>query len=133
MKKQLPNESMPEAALGSYKTYITGFLLSIILTMDAYLVVAHHVDSHHKAFSHSFLMVWLVGLAIVQLFVQLIYFLHLAKESKPRWNLTIAVFAVIVVGILVFGTLWIMGNLNYHAVSPHQTDTYIIHDEGISE
>jgi hypothetical protein len=35
--------------------------------------------------------------------------------------------------ILVFGSLWIMKNLNYHMQhsSPAQIDQSIIHDEGI--
>jgi cytochrome o ubiquinol oxidase operon protein cyoD len=84
-------------------------------------------------------------LAIIQLFVQLTFFLHLDRESKPWWNNTAFAFAVIVVVILVGGSIWIMANLNYHhgahdvthtghvLTSPQQTTQYIIQDEGIHE
>ena len=54
----------------------------------------------------------LAALAVAQLMVQLVFFLHLGTESKPRWNLTVVLFALMVVVILVFGSLWIMKNIN---------------------
>ena len=52
--------------------------------------------------------------AVMQLLIQLIFFLHLNSESKPRWNLTVFLFIILIVGILVIGTLWIMYNLDYN-------------------
>jgi cytochrome o ubiquinol oxidase subunit IV len=81
-------------------------------------------------------MAWIVALALVQLFIQLIFFLHLGRESKPRWNLSALAFAVIVVVILVFGSLWIMASLDYHGghhSTPQTSDEYIIQDEGFHD
>lgn len=50
-------------------------------------------------------------LASVQLVVQLLFFLHLGEESKPRWKLLSLIFALIILGIIVFGSLWIMFDL----------------------
>jgi cytochrome o ubiquinol oxidase subunit IV len=116
--------------LGTYKNYISGFGLSLILTLLAYSIVWWHVHSRHIAFSHRFIMSTIMVLALTQLLVQLIFFLHVGRESRPRWNLTVLIFAAGVVVILVGGSLWIMYNLNYHMQS-HQTDQSIIHDEGI--
>ncbi len=127
-------ENYQDSAKGTTKTYITGFLLSLALTLVAYIPVSRHVSSHHATFSDSFLLIWVGVLAVIQLFIQLIFFLHLGKESKPRWNLTVASFAALIVLILVLGSIWIMNNLDYHhphEMSPSQTNTYIIHDEGI--
>jgi len=112
--------------------------------MTAYLLVNIHVSSGHTTFSDHILLIVIVVLAIVQLMTQLVFFLHLDKESKPRWNLTAAAFALIVVLILVLGSLWIMANLSYHhghgygithdghvLNSPAQTNQYIIQDEGV--
>jgi cytochrome o ubiquinol oxidase subunit IV len=55
----------------------------------------------------------LVTLAILQLVVQLMLFLHLGDEPKPRWNLLAFLFAVLVVAIVVGGTLWIMYELSH--------------------
>ena len=59
-------------------------------------------------------------------------FLHLGQEDKPRYQLTAFNFMVLVVLILVFGSIWIMQNLDYHhADHIQQSDSYIIKDEGI--
>jgi cytochrome o ubiquinol oxidase operon protein cyoD len=114
-----------ETSTGSVGSYIAGFVLSLMLTLTAFLLVNRHVSSHHSAISHSVLMTMLTGLALTQLLVQLIFFLHMDRESKPRWNLTVLMFAATVVVILVFGSLWIMNNLNYHHESPDQMLHYI--------
>src|SRR5579884_1225960 len=116
-----------EAASGSLKTYTAGFILSIILTLAAYLLVIRGWLSGWG------LIFALAGLAIVQLLVQLIFFLHLGRESKPRWNLQVLVFAAGVVFILVFGSLWIMRNLDYnhhHGTPANESNQSIIKDEG---
>jgi cytochrome o ubiquinol oxidase operon protein cyoD len=118
-----------EAAKGTFKTYAIGFGLSLLLTLAAYFPVSRHVHSGHLIYSDRSLIVAVITLAITQLFVQLVFFLHLGRESKPRWNLVVFLFAALVVLILVLGTLWIMWNLNYH-MAPIPSDQQIIHDEG---
>jgi cytochrome o ubiquinol oxidase operon protein cyoD len=92
-------------------SYIVGFVSSIILTLVAYILVVNHV------LSGIGLVAVIVGLAIIQLFVQLFFFLHLGDEAKPRWNLMALLFAAMVVVIVVFGSLWIMNNLNYNMMT----------------
>lgn len=118
----------------SRASYITGFLLSLVLTLVAFSLVWRHTQATDAIFSTATLMIIIAVLAVTQLIVQLIFFLHLSRESKPRWNLTVMSFAVLIVAILVFGSLWIMQNLNYQHVdrsSPSDTERYIIQDEGI--
>jgi cytochrome o ubiquinol oxidase operon protein cyoD len=116
-----------EETPGSAKTYTIGFGVSILLTAAAFLITS-------KSLAHGWALIGiLLLLAVIQLFVQLAFFLHLAHESKPRWNLTAFAFAVMVVLMIVVGSLWIMKNLSYdhHAgLSPEQTDNTIIQDEG---
>jgi len=112
-----------EAAHGSVKTYATGFAFSIILTLAAYLLVVKNV------FNGWGLIFALAALAVTQLLVQLVFFLHVGRESKPRWNLTVMAFAAMVVVILVFGSLWIMKNLQYNHAKIPSTEQ-IIKDEG---
>ncbi|MEK7594559.1 MAG: cytochrome o ubiquinol oxidase subunit IV [Patescibacteria group bacterium] len=119
---------MNEASHGNFKSYVIGFISSIVLTLIAYTLVVN------KVWSDNIVITVIIGLAIVQLFVQLVFFLHLGRESKPRWNLTALTFAVMVVGIIVIGSLWIMQNLNYshqhgHEESAQQDSQYIIKDE----
>jgi cytochrome o ubiquinol oxidase operon protein cyoD len=118
-----------EISHGSIRSYVTGFGLSLLLTLTAYLLVHRHVSSYHTAISHEVLKVMITGLALTQLLVQLVFFLHLDKESKPRWNLTVLFFAATVVVIVVFGSVWIMHNLNYHQATQEQIIHYI-HSQG---
>ena len=93
---------------GSYKSYFLGFALSIILTLIAYFIT---VKGGMPAFKTH---ITLGALASLQLIVQLIFFLHLASEEKPRWNLQSFVFTFITVVILIAGSLWVMYNLDYN-------------------
>lgn len=120
MKKVL-NPKSYDSAPGSYLSYATGFILSLLLTVLAYYVVTQKLYT-----SLSQIFVIIAGLAIIQLFVQLVFFLHLGRESKPRWNVAVFVFAALVVLIIVFGSIWIMNNLNYNM---NHSDSKIIKDE----
>lgn len=118
--------SRHEVHQGNVRSYSLGFGLSVILTLAAYTLAARHIGSGWS------LIYALVALAVSQLFVQLVFFLHLSPRSKPRWNLIVLAFAVMVVLILVLGSLWIMHHLSaYHdKLSPQQLNQTIIKDEG---
>jgi cytochrome o ubiquinol oxidase operon protein cyoD len=107
-----------------FVSYVTGFLFSIILTFAAYILVVNHV------LEDALLVAVIIGLAIIQLFVQLFFFLHLGKESKPRWNLLMLSFALGVVIIIVFGSLWIMKNLDYNMMHDMHDNSKNIRDQG---
>lgn len=111
--------------VGSYKSYILGFVLSLELTIAAYLLASN------RSLEKQFVIFIIVGLGITQLLVQLIFFLHLGKESRPRWNLIVAAFAALVVVILVFGSLWIMNSLDYRMKTPAETEKYLLEEEAL--
>lgn len=115
-----------EGGQGSVRSYSIGFGLSLVLTIAAYLLASRQLTTGWA------LIFALAALAVAQLTVQLVFFLHLGRESKPRWNLVVFAFALMVVIILVFGSLWIMHNLNYahHNLPANATDQQIIKDEG---
>lgn len=117
----------------SPKPYIIGFVLSLILTLSAYLLILNHVNSGHLSYSHDSLILMVMGLAVAQFIVQAMFFLHVGKEPKPRWNLMVFLFTVMVVLIIVLGSLWIMANLNryhIHRLPPEEIKNYLIEDEG---
>lgn len=115
----------------SIKKYAAGFLLSLATTIAAYLVVQHHLNTHHLSLSDNITLAIIMTLALVQLFVQLVFFLHLSLDRSKRWNAVILAFAALMIIILVGGSLWIMYNLNYHMDSPARQDQKIIKDEGV--
>lgn len=110
------------ASHGSVFTYTTGFILSIVLTLAAYYFVVN------DTFAYRELIAIIIGLAVAQLMVQLFFFLHLGKESKPRWNLIVFSFMLLVVGIIVIGSLWIMDNLDYNMMPSHDMDEKMMHE-----
>jgi cytochrome o ubiquinol oxidase operon protein cyoD len=109
-----------ETPPGSMGSYISGFVLSILFTLAAYLLVVHHY------LSGWYLIAAILGLAIVQLFVQLVFFLHFGRGSKPRWNIPVFCLMLLFLFIVVIGSLWIMHNLNYRMMSsPEEVNQYI--------
>ena len=62
--------------------------------------------------SHSTILAVVVGMAVIQVIVHLVYFLHMNTSSEERWNLVALLFTVMIIGIVVVGSLWIMYNLN---------------------
>lgn len=115
---------------GTILSYGIGYVLSITLTLIAFALVGQHVNSRHSEHSHGSLMLWISALAIAQLLIQLLFFLHLHREKKPRWNLMAFQFMVLVVVIIVGGSLWIMHNLDYNMM-PHEVESYIMEEEAI--
>ena len=51
-------------------------------------------------------------MAVIQIFVHLVYFLHMNTSSEERWNLIALAFTALIIAIVVVGSLWIMYNLN---------------------
>ena len=92
------------------KSYILGFVLSLLTTGLAYFLTTEHILKD-PILTHS-----LLTLAIIQAAVQLVLFLHLGKEVKPRWNVMVFLFMVAVLLIVVAGSIWIMSYLNYNVM-----------------
>jgi len=108
-----------------FKSYIIGFVLSIIVTLLAYVFVVNHV------WPKETLIYVVLALAIIQLTVQAVFFLHIGRGS--HWKLVTFVFALMVVVIVVGGSLWIMNNLDYNMMhmTPEQMQLYMEQNEGI--
>jgi cytochrome o ubiquinol oxidase operon protein cyoD len=111
-------------------SYSIGFLSSIILTVIAYAVVVHDVFT--EFWSPAMIAIILAVLASLQLVIQLLFFLHLGDEEKPRWKLLSFIFAFIILGIVVFGSLWIMFDLNARMMmSPEDMIKYMNRQTGL--
>ncbi len=122
---------------GSVRSYVVGFTLSILLTLGSFGVVQLHLSSDHQTISHVALSAAIFVFAMSQLAVQLLFFLHLGREQKPRQQSLSFIFVAFIIAFLVVGSLWIMANLDYrhggmNNTSPTETDTQIIHDEGLA-
>lgn len=92
----------------SFKPVILGFIFSAILTFAAYRTAAHY------HLSHMTLDFTLIGLAVFQVILQMVFYFHIGLESKPRWNLMMFLFMTLLIVVLVGGSMWIMYNLKYN-------------------
>lgn len=107
--------------------YITGFVLSLVLTLVAYAIVVGGA-------SGAWLVPALGVLALVQMVVQLVFFLHLGEEAKPRWKITSFLFMAGALTIIVAGSIWIMANMNYNMthMTADEKESYMLkqYDKG---
>lgn len=87
---------------GSLKSYVIGFLLSLVLTAIPLIVVLNDLMEGTSA------KVLLLGSAVLQFVVQLFYFMHLKEEKKPRYNLMVLLLGIAIVLTIVAGSIWIM-------------------------
>ena len=106
------------------KRYVAGFGLSLVATIAAFWLVM----SEQANLSKSGLIGLLLTLALAQLLVQLVFFLHLSEEKKPRPHTMSFIFMSMVVLIIGLGSIWIMASLNYN-MSPNEVNTYIQNEE----
>jgi cytochrome o ubiquinol oxidase operon protein cyoD len=108
---------------GSAKLYVVGFIISLLLTFEAYVLT---IGSTAGSF---ILVIILLGLALIQLMVQLFCFLHVGQDKNPKWNLQFFVFTFLFVLLVIIGSIWIMYHLNYN-MSPEQINNYLQDQQG---
>ncbi|MGL4685637.1 MAG: cytochrome o ubiquinol oxidase subunit IV [Commensalibacter sp.] len=96
---------------GTVTSYIVGFILSVVLTVAAFYIVMNHSLSPEATGG-------VLGiLAVIQIFVQVVFFLHVSAAPEKRWDLITLLSAAFVVIVICFGTLFVMSNASYHMMS----------------
>jgi cytochrome o ubiquinol oxidase operon protein cyoD len=96
-----------EAAHGSLKSYMIGFVLSVVLTaIPFWLVMGGVLDSKLLT------AVLVMGIGAVQIVVHMVYFLHMNPRSEGGWTMMALIFTLVIVGIALAGSLWVMHHLN---------------------
>lgn len=90
------------------KSYLIGFGLSLILTFASFGIVGK------RLFTDVHMYIALAVLAIVQLIVQVVFFLRVNTSTEGRWNLMSFLFTLLIILVIVAGSFWIMWNLNYN-------------------
>lgn len=105
MQEELSLNQMKKEWHGTLQSYVIGLIGSFVLTSISFLLVIG------KFFSGNTLVFTIVGLALVQAAWQLIFFLHLGQEAKPKWETLIFCFMFLVLLIIAVGSLWVMYDL----------------------
>ena len=110
---QAPEVGESEFA-GSFATYTAGFAFALLLTGASFLVSQSH-------------LLWapgvsagLVVLAIAQMGVHLVFFLHIGTGSDNTNNVLALAFGLLIVFLVIGGSLWIMANLNHNMMPMDQ-------------
>ncbi len=92
----------------SAKPLFIGLIFSLLLMAGAILLSLY--------LSGPFAKPLILIFAVAQATFQLIFFMHLGVEEKPRWNLITFWLLALMVFIVVAGSIWIMYHLNYNVM-----------------
>ena len=99
--------------------YLIGLAIAALLTVASFWAVGTH-------------LIWgpgvgvaLAVLAIAQMGVHLVFFLHITTGPDNTNNVLALAFGVLIVALVVGGSLWIMANLNHNMLPmPQMTDLH---------
>jgi cytochrome o ubiquinol oxidase operon protein cyoD len=91
----------------TFKGYMTGFVLAVILTAIPFWLVMGNVLGKTSTTS-----LVILGFAAVQIVVHMIYFLHMDAKSESGWNMLALIFTIVLVVITLAGSLWVMYHMN---------------------
>jgi cytochrome o ubiquinol oxidase operon protein cyoD len=94
-------------AHGSLRTYLIGFLLSVVLTAVPFWLVMSGTLNSRLATALA-----IAALAVAQIIVHMVCFLHMNTRSEEGWSILALVFTLVLVVIALIGSLWIIYHLN---------------------
>lgn len=97
---------------GSRKSYLIGFGLSVLLTAVPFAIVMTGALPASTAAGVC------MAMAIVQIVVHMIYFLHMNTRSEGGWSMMALLFTLVLVVITLSGSMWVMYHLNNNMM-PH--------------
>ena len=88
--------------------YLIGFALATLLTL-----VSFYIARSTLVWTPS-IPIALSALAVAQMGVHLLFFLHITSGPDNVNNVLALAFGLLIVMLLVFGSLWIMSHLNHN-------------------
>lgn len=102
---------------GTLKSYVIGFVLAVILTAIPFWLVINRTFS-----DSSTTALVILGFAAVQIFVHMVYFLHMNTKSEGGWSMLAMIFTVMVLVIMLSGSVWVMYHLNHNMMPGMMAD-----------
>lgn len=90
-----------------FRSYLIGLVLAVGLTCATFWAAQTHLIYAPG------LPAALVTLAIAQMGIHLVFFLHITTAPDNTNNVLALGFGVLIVCLVVFGSLWIMGHFNH--------------------
>ncbi|UYH52115.1 cytochrome o ubiquinol oxidase subunit IV [Candidatus Kirkpatrickella diaphorinae] len=96
---------------GTFASYIVGFILAAILTVAAFAAVMMHQLSPVAT------VAIIAALAAIQVFVHVVFFLHMNGSSSQTWNTVSFLFAIMCLIFFIGGTIFIMHDVAVNMMS----------------
>ena len=96
--------------LSGFLVYTTGLCLAVLLTATSFWV------ANTSLLWGPGVALGLVVLAIAQMGVHLVFFLHITTAPDNTNNVLALAFGILIVFLVIAGSLWIMTNLNDNMV-----------------
>jgi heme/copper-type cytochrome/quinol oxidase subunit 4 len=90
---------------------IYGFGLSLALSLMAYFII---INPSFFNLDIQTAVIVIFTLALIQSFVQLIFFISVWKEKGALWNLGVFVSTASIIFIVIFFSILIINHLNYN-------------------
>ncbi|AQX27430.1 MULTISPECIES: cytochrome o ubiquinol oxidase subunit IV [unclassified Bartonella] len=95
----------------SIGSYLIGFILAVLFTLGSFIPVMYGLlDS----WAISTKVIYLIGMALIQIIVQIVFFLHLNSGPDAKWNILTLLFTTMCVFVIIGGTWWAISHLNYN-------------------
>lgn len=96
------------------KGYVTGFLLSVVLTAIPFWLVMGQVLP-----SKNVTALVILAFAAVQMVVHMVYFLHMNSKVEGGWSMLALIFTAALVLIMLSGSIWVMYHMNTNMMPVH--------------
>lgn len=105
-------QSGAEGISGGIRGYLIGLLVAAVLTMGSFFIASGHAGIYEAG-----IPVALMALAVGQMGVHLVFFLHVTTGPDNSNNILALAFGVLIIGLVLVGSLWIMAHLNHNLMS----------------
>ena len=101
--------------------YTTGLALAVILTATSFWV------ANTSLLWGPGVALGLIVLAIAQMGVHLVFFLHITTGPGNTNNVLALAFGLLIVFLVIAGSVWIMNNLNDNLMPPELMNMHVQH------
>jgi cytochrome o ubiquinol oxidase operon protein cyoD len=108
----IPSEEMEASAPSQALIYTLGLLVALILTATSFWV------ANTSLLWPGGVGLGLAVLAIAQMGIHLVFFLHITTGSDSTNNILALAFGLLIVLVVVAGTMWIVTDLNDNMLMP---------------
>ena len=98
--------------LSGIRGYVVGLVVAAVLTGASFFLAGSGLIYGPG------IPVALMALAVGQMGVHLVFFLHITTGSDNTNNVLALAFGVLIVALVMIGSLWIMAHLNHNLMSP---------------